>query len=184
MTAEELSRAVAEIVGDDGFEAAEWCPGNHHNIDEDLEHPIGPVGRICINCVGGAVSAAMDSEGDPVPDGGTQAYAERLRRFWDRHLDFTKRAEEHPEEHPEWRIGRGKPKPYAEDPSLMIPVVQAWCVRHHAGWGVGWSEVDGFQATVFAYAAYGNYIERVENELGAMASLADAWLTAVGHEGS
>lgn len=147
MTTEELSRAVAEIVRDEGFLPAETCPQGH-----DVRGFHGKVGDLCGFCLtaGHLWGNASDDILSP----------ERIAT------------------HPEWRIGRGEPKPYAESLDLLVPVVEAWCERHASEWGVGYANgTQGAEIMNFESDGEGRGIEHYDSPFAE--SLARAFLASV-----
>ncbi len=114
MTTEELSRAVAEIVGDEGFERGA-CPQGH---GAEMMLSGDKVGDVCPSCLYGAAhDAAKQYHG---------------MAYWEKRGAAEERLRS--EDHPEWRIGRGEPKPYAESLDLLVPVVEAWCQTRNLSW--------------------------------------------------
>ncbi len=111
MTTDELSRAIAEIVGDDGFEIGS-CPQGH---DARMLLSADKVGGVCSSCLYGAAHDAA------------KHYHGSL--YWEKRGVADERLRT--EDHPEWRIQRGKPKPYAEEPSLIIPVAERTARQMH-----------------------------------------------------
>ena len=124
MTTDDLSRKVAEHVGDEGFWPAERCPQGHDNIQDPesgaRQHNV--IGMACCDCIRDYLLAH-----EPGLAGGL---------FWNRFGAMAQRLRDHPEEHRRWRIGRGEPKPYGESLDLLVPVVRRECVERQWVWQV------------------------------------------------
>lgn len=115
MSTDELSRAVAEIVGGDGFEVGA-CPQGHPHGHFDQ------IGNVCFVCASEAARAAAGTEPNLSARRHYHAWLEKM-------VQLRKAIIADPAAHPEWHIGRGEPKPYAKSLDLLVPVVDAWCER-------------------------------------------------------
>ena len=141
----DLSRKVAEIVGDDGFEIGS-CPQGHDAMQYRPYYPHRPYyprktptlvnGSVCPVCLERAVDSRLRSQPHLIKGNDYRDEAREsawLVAAWSLEDMWRARSVAIPTWHPEWRIGRGEPKPYAESLDLLVPVVEAWCKRHRPG---------------------------------------------------
>lgn len=145
-TADKISLAIANHVGDAGFYAG-TCAHDHENNTAPLIWDVipAPVGSLCSECVSEeAWRRAEENLGITDWDGKTPseicAWAEERDRI-------AKELEAHPEDHPDWIIRRGGPRPYASNLDLLVPVVTDWCREPGRVFSVGWHQ-GRFIATV------------------------------------
>jgi len=113
-----LSRRLAEIVGDMGFEVG-TCPQKHTAKHFDT------IGTICFICA----TEAARSEAGTEPN----LSAHKHYRAWlDDMVRRRKAILADPGAHPEWRIERGPAWPYAERCDLLEPIERAFARQNPA----------------------------------------------------
>lgn len=116
----DLSLQVAELLpNNEGFLPAETCPQGHYLCNVDGYEP--QIGDVCPTCAAKYAYADCEKHGQPAYDHGTGNDTWWYKRG-------VEEAQANPK--PEWRIGRGEPKPYAASLDEITAVERRFAERH------------------------------------------------------
>lgn len=139
--ASEQARRLAEILGDDAFFPAECRQAQWHKHKDPFTGQYETkVGGLCPTCL------LLWLQDVPNHAGGYKMLLERERE-----------AKEHADDsawHPEWRIGKGEPKPLDESYDTLEPFLNK--ALEHSGWDFSSRrESDGNWSAAFWRMGYG-----------------------------